>query len=131
MQSPQTNAQSWVNFAVLAVLFGYVLISVTNRLVVTMTKRRRELTTLQLVGATAQQVVRIVRVEAAVLAGCAVCGGLVLAAVPLTFVGISYLGRPWASGPLWLAPAIALLVLSITWAAYELPARRLLARPFG
>jgi putative ABC transport system permease protein len=131
VQSPQVGAQTWVNSAVLAVLLGYVLISVANRLVVTMSRRRNELVKLQLLGATPGQLLRMVRIEAALLAACAIAGGMALAAVPLGLVGVGYLGRPWASGPGWLAPAIGGLVLIVTWAAYELPARRLIARPIS
>jgi putative ABC transport system permease protein len=127
MQASQAAAQTWVNFAVLAVLLGYVVISVANRLVVTMTRRRTELMQLRLVGATPRQMLRMVRVEAAVLALCAVVGGLVLAAVPLGLVGLGYLGRPWASGPAWLTPAVCALVFAISWVAYEWPARRLIS----
>jgi putative ABC transport system permease protein len=129
--SHQAGGQSWVNYAVLAVLLGYVLISVANRLVVTMTRRRAELFKLQLVGATPGQLLRMVRVEALLLAAGALGGGLVLAAIPLGLVGLGYLGRPWASGPIWLLPVMGLLVLFVSWAAYELPARRLIARPNG
>jgi putative ABC transport system permease protein len=127
MPSSRTGAQTWVNFAMLAVLLGYVLISVANRLVVTMTRRRTELVQLQLVGATPGQLLRMVRVEAAVLAACATGGGLLLAALPLGLVGLGYLGRPWASGPPWLTPAVSALVFVVSWVAYEWPARRLIA----
>jgi putative ABC transport system permease protein len=130
-ESQQASAQSWVNYAVPAVLLGYVLVSVANRLVVTMTRRRAELFKLQLVGATPGQLLRMVRIEAVLLAAGALGGGLVLAAIPLGLVGAGYLGRPWASGPMWLLPVMGLLILLISWTAYELPARRLIARPNG
>jgi putative ABC transport system permease protein len=126
LTSAGATAQSWVNSAALAVLLGYVLISVANRLVATMTKRRSELRTLQLIGATRGQLLRMVRLEAFILAAIAVAGGLVLATIPLALLGYGYLGTPWASGPWWLVPAIGLLVFGISWTALEAPARRLL-----
>jgi putative ABC transport system permease protein len=55
--------------------------------------------------------------------------GVLLSALPLALVGIGFLGRPWASGPLRLLPAVALAVAGVTAAAIEVPTRQSLRIP--
>ncbi|MEV0407407.1 FtsX-like permease family protein [Actinoallomurus sp. NPDC050550] len=118
-----TPPEIWVNIVVLAVLLGYVLLAVANRLAASAAQRRDEFTSLRLVGATPRQIVAMVRREAALISVAAVGAGIALSAVPLALLGTGFLGRPWAAGPVWLLPAIAGLVVAIAWLATELPAR--------
>ncbi|GAA4624353.1 FtsX-like permease family protein [Actinoallomurus vinaceus] len=119
----KTPPEVWVNVVVLAVLLGYVLLAVANRLAASAAQRRDEFTSLRLVGATPRQIVAMVRREAALISAAAVGAGIALSAVPLALLGTGFLGRPWAAGPVWLLPAIAALVVAIAWLATELPAR--------
>ncbi|TDE28409.1 ABC transporter permease [Nonomuraea mesophila] len=112
-----------VNLAVLVVLLGYVLVVVANRLVATTTARREEFRALLRLGATPGELRRMLRWEAALTAGAAAGAGVVLAAVPLTTLSMSFLGRPWPAGPLWLVPACVLLLGVVAWLATVLPAR--------
>ncbi|GAA4614988.1 FtsX-like permease family protein [Actinoallomurus liliacearum] len=118
-----TPPEVWVNVVVLAVLLGYVLLAVANRLAAAAAQRRDEFTALRLVGATPRQIVAMVRREAALVAAAAVGAGVALSAVPLALLGAGFLGRPWAAGPLWLLPAAAGTVALIAWLATELPVR--------
>ncbi|MFI7643479.1 ABC transporter permease [Nonomuraea sp. NPDC049400] len=117
-------AEVVANLAVLVVLLGYVLVAVANRLVATTTARREEFRALLRLGATPGQLRRMLRWEAVLTAGAAAGAGVALAAVPLTTLSVSFLGRPWPAGPLWLVPASALLVAVVVWLATALPARR-------
>ncbi|MFI7442673.1 hypothetical protein [Nonomuraea indica] len=47
-----------------------------------------------------------------------------VAALPLITTSVSFLGRPWPAGPLWLVPACVLLVGVVVWLATVLPAGR-------
>ncbi|MER6948719.1 FtsX-like permease family protein [Nonomuraea sp. NPDC000554] len=116
----------WVNLALLAVLLGYVLVTVANRLVASTAGRGAELAALRRVGATPGQLRAMLRGEALLVAVAAVAGGVLLSAVPLGLLGLGFLGRPWPAGPGWLLPATALAVGVIAWLAHELPGRRLL-----
>ncbi|NBE98981.1 ABC transporter permease [Nonomuraea sp. KC401] len=116
-------AEVVVNLAVLVVLLGYVLVVVANRLVATTTARREEFRALLRLGTTPGQLRRMLCWEAVLTAGAAAGAGVVLAAVPLTTLSMSFLGRPWPAGPLWLVPACVLLVGVVAWLATVLPAR--------
>lgn len=119
----RTPPEIWVNVVVLAVLLGYVLLAVANRLAAAAAQRRDEFTTLRLIGTTPRQIVAMVRREAALVAAAAVGAGVALSAVPLALLGAGFLGRPWAAGPVWLLPACAATVAGIAWLATEIPVR--------
>ncbi|TCO54873.1 putative ABC transport system permease protein [Actinocrispum wychmicini] len=119
----------YVNLALLAVLLGYILLGVANKLVAGTTQRRHELAALRLVGTTPRQVRAMIRRESALISVVAVGTGLALSVIPLVLLGIGFLGRPWPAGPGWLAPATVLVVVAIAFLATELPARRALRTP--
>ncbi|MFF0250277.1 FtsX-like permease family protein [Streptosporangium sandarakinum] len=125
-QHAATSAQSLVNFAVLAVLMGYVLVAVANRLVATTTARREEFAGLRRTGAAPRQLRRMVRWEALLVGAGASAAGLALCAVPLSLLGIGFLGRPLPAGPLWLAPVSVAGVMLIVCLAMEVPARKII-----
>lgn len=116
----------WINLAVILVLLGYLLLSIANKLVAGTNQRRAEIATLRLNGTTPQQIRTMMRREAALLFGAALATGLVLSAVPLALLGIGFLERPWPSGPLWLLPAITVIVGCIAFLTSELPTRQAL-----
>ncbi len=116
----------WVNLAVLAVLLGYVLLGVANKLVAGTAQRRAELGALRLAGTTPRQVRAMVRREAALVGAGALGAGLALSVLPLALLGIGFLHRPWPAGPGWLVPATAATVAAVAWLATELPTRRAL-----
>ncbi|MCO5997197.1 FtsX-like permease family protein [Actinoallomurus sp. WRP9H-5] len=123
IRNAPTPPEVWVNVVVLAVLLGYVLLAVANRLAAAAAQRRDEFTALRLIGATPRQIVAMVRREAALVAVAAVGAGAALSVVPLALLGAGFLGRPWAAGPVWLLPACAATVAGIAWLATEIPVR--------
>ncbi|RSM94499.1 hypothetical protein DMB42_51255 [Nonomuraea sp. WAC 01424] len=125
-QAATASAQTLVNVAVLAVLLGYVLVAVANRLVATTTARREEFAGLRALGLTRRQLRRVVRWEAMLVGAGASVSGLVLSAVPLVLLSLGFLARPLPAGPLWLVPASIVGVMSIVSLAMELPARKIM-----
>ncbi|MFI7107148.1 FtsX-like permease family protein [Nonomuraea sp. NPDC050227] len=125
-QAAMASAQTLVNVAVLAVLLGYVLVAVANRLVATTTARREEFAGLRAIGLTPRQLRRVVRWEALLVGAGASLSGLVLSAVPLVLLSVGFLARPLPAGPLWLVPASILAVMTIVSLAMELPARKIM-----
>lgn len=119
----------WINIVVLGVLLGYLLLGIANKLVAGTLRRRTELAALQLIGATPGQVRSMVRREAALVCAVALGTGVPLSAVPLGLLSIGFLHRPWPAGPVWLPPAVAIVVAGIAFLATELPARRALSTP--
>lgn len=63
----------------LAVLLGYLLLGIANKLVATTAARRSELATLQLIGASARQIRAMMRREAALMSAAALISGIALA----------------------------------------------------
>ncbi|MDG4832790.1 ABC transporter permease [Solwaraspora sp. WMMD1047] len=118
-----------INVAVLAVLLGYVLLGIANKLVASTTQRGTELAALRLIGATPRQIRAMMRREAALGYALALGTGLLVSAVPLVLLAVAFLGRPWPAGPVWLLPGVAAVVAAIAFLAVELPTRRLLRVP--
>jgi putative ABC transport system permease protein len=119
----------WVNIAILAVLLGYLLLGIANKLVATTAQRRNELATLQLIGATARQIRAMMRREAALVSFASLATGLLLSAIPILLLSLGFLHRPWPAGPVWLLPLIVIVVAGISFLATELPTRQALSTP--
>ncbi|MFJ6466103.1 FtsX-like permease family protein [Streptomyces sp. NPDC091387] len=121
-----TPPEVWINLATIAVLLGYLLLSIANKLVAATAQRRTEIAALRLVGTTPQQIRAMMRREAAVIAAAALASGLLLSALPLALLGQGFLGRPWPAGPAWLLPAIAATIVTTAFLTIELPTRQAL-----
>lgn len=119
----------WINIVILAVLLGYLLLGIANKLIATTAQRRTELAALQLIGATPGQIRSMMRREAALICTIALGTGVLLSVVPLVFLGVGILHRPWPAGPLWLLPAVAVVVAAIAFLTIELPTRQALRTP--
>lgn len=124
--SRATSPETWINLAVVLVLLAYLLLGIANKLFATTAQRGGEVATLQLLGATPAQVRAMMRREAALMYTGALVIGVLLSALPLALVGLGFLGRPWAAGPLWMLPAVAVAIAGITAAAVEVPTRQML-----
>ncbi len=74
---------AWANQVIVAILLGYVVIAAANTLVMAAMARRRELASLQLAGTTRLQVLRMVRLEQALLLALALVVGAAIAAATL------------------------------------------------
>jgi len=116
----------WINLATIAVLLGYLLLSIANKLVATTAQRRTEIATLRLNGTTPRQIRMMMRREAAVIAVAALASGLALSTIPLALLGIGFLDHPWPAGPVWLLPATAVTIIAIAFITIELPTRQAL-----
>lgn len=44
-------------------------------------------------------------------------------------LSVGFLHRPWPAGPLWLLPAVALVVAGLAFLTIELPTRQALRTP--
>ncbi|MDN3353716.1 ABC transporter permease [Actinomadura sp. DC4] len=119
----------WINIAVLAVLLGYLLLGIANKLIASTVQRRHEIAALQLIGATPGQVRAMMRREAGLICTVALGTGLLLSVLPLVFLSIGFLHRPWPAGPVWLPPAIVAVVAGIAFLTMEIPTRRALRVP--
>jgi putative ABC transport system permease protein len=121
--------QLWINIAVLTVLLGYLLLGIANKLIASTAGRRHEIAALQLVGATPRQIRSMMRREATLICAVALGSGMLLSVVPLVLLSVGFLHRPWPAGPVWLAPAVAIVVAGIAYLTTELPTRRALRTP--
>lgn len=121
-----TRTSGPVDLVVSLALLGYVLLGVSNGLVASTARRRAELGALRLIGTTPEQIRRMIRGESALMCAIAVMSGLLLSLIPMTLLSIGLLGLPWPQGPLWMVPAIALLVCGVAYLATSLPTRKAL-----
>jgi putative ABC transport system permease protein len=119
----------WINVAVLTVLLGYLLLGIANKLIATTAGRRHEFAALQLIGATPGQIRSMMRREATLICTVALGTGFLLSVVPLVLLSVGFLHRPWPAGPVWLPPAVALVVAGIAFLTMEIPTRRALRVP--
>ncbi|MGI5228160.1 FtsX-like permease family protein [Actinoallomurus sp. CA-142502] len=119
----------WINIAILAVLLGYLLLGIANKLIASTVQRRHEIAALQLIGATPGQIRSMMRREATLICVVALGTGLLLSVVPLVLLAAGFLHRPWPAGPLWLFPAIAAVVAALAFLTMEVPTRRALRTP--
>lgn len=123
------SPDGWLNIVVSLALLGYILLGVGNSLVAATTRRRSEFAVLRLIGATPAQVRRMMGREAVIMTVLAVAAGWALSVLPQSVLGLGFLGLPWPQGPLWLIPAMAVLVAAIAWLATAIPTRRALRLP--
>ncbi|MCS7481021.1 ABC transporter permease [Umezawaea endophytica] len=100
----QTGA--WVNYLLVGMILAYTVISLVNTLVIATGERRREFALQRLIGATHGQILRMVGVEAVLIAlGGIILGALVSAMTLIPFAYAVY-DSPWPSGPLWIYLAV-------------------------
>lgn len=116
----------WLNVATIIVLLGYLALTIANRIVATTMQRKGEISALQAAGATRRQILAMTRKESAIMGATACLAAVAVSALPLAFLGIGFLGRPWPAGPVWLLPATTLFIMGLTIATVDLPTRALL-----
>ncbi|MEO7123490.1 MAG: FtsX-like permease family protein [Lacisediminihabitans sp.] len=104
------DSQSWVNIVALAVIFGYIALSVINTLVMATAGRRREFTLLRLIGATGRQIQRMTFIESVLVAGIAVVVGTLAAIPPLFGIAIGVSGQPIPT----VQPFVYLAIIAVT-----------------
>ncbi|QKW34218.1 ABC transporter permease [Actinomadura sp. NAK00032] len=113
-QQDQDRTQATMAWLVLAVVVGYAVISLINTQALATAERRREFGLMRLVGATRRQILRMMAVEATLVAAAGITLGLLIAALTLVPTGLSVLDSPLPGGPPWLLAAIAAAALAST-----------------
>ncbi|GGV33003.1 ABC transporter permease [Actinomadura cremea] len=126
--SKQVRLQGFVGLVVVAAIGGFVVIGLVTTLALATAARRRELVLLRLVGATRRQVLRALRLEAAIVLGTGVLTGTLIAAVTLLAFALAVIGLPLPAVSPVAAAAILLGVAGSGAAAVMLPARAMLRR---
>lgn len=116
------EANAWVNYLVVGLFLVYASISMVNTLVLATANRRREFGLQRLVGSTRSQIMRMMTVEALLVAviGCVL--GTLAAATMLVPFSLAAAGNPIPSGPWWIFPSILGLAVVLTLAATWVPA---------
>ncbi|MBA4609881.1 FtsX-like permease family protein [Aeromicrobium sp. Marseille-Q0843] len=124
-----SDPQRWLNLIVLLPMLGYVLVAVASSLRTTTRRRREEMSTLRMLGATPRQIRSMVTREALLLGSLAIAAGTVLSVLPMSILGLGVLARPWPQGPLWVIPAIGAVVMLAALTSMRGATRRILQRP--
>jgi putative ABC transport system permease protein len=124
----QARVSSWVNYLMIGVLLAFVAVTAVNSLVMGTGERSRELALLGLVGATARQVTRMIRVEALAVIGFGVLMGLAVAAATLVpfSLAVAETAMPYLPWQVLAGVLAGATVLGL--GASELPARNVLRR---
>ncbi|TDC84789.1 FtsX-like permease family protein [Actinomadura sp. 7K507] len=113
-QQDQDQTQATMAWLVLAVVVGYAVISLVNTQALATAERRREFGLMRLVGATRRQILRMMAVEASLVAAAGIALGLLIAAFTLIPAGLSVLGSAVPGGPPWILTAIVAAALGLT-----------------
>ncbi|MEV7927726.1 FtsX-like permease family protein [Kitasatospora sp. NPDC088779] len=114
----------------LVLVFGYIAVAVANTLVMTTLSRAREFALLRLVGATPEQVMRMMRTETLMLILIAVVVGSLVPVVPLMTVSMGLTGSLVPHIPPLLYLAIVAATSALAAAAVLVPTKLALrARP--
>lgn len=124
-----SDGQDPVSLAAMGMLLAFVALGAINSLVVSTSDRRRELATLQVVGATARDIRRALRLEVLLVATIAVLLGTVTVALPLMGMAYGLSGQPVPALDWRVWAGLAALVTLATGGAVLGPARGLLRRP--
>ena len=117
-QAKQEQTEAWVNYLLVAMIIGYTVVSLVNTLVIATGERRREFALQRLIGSTRGQILRMMSVEAILIAVSGVLLGTAVAGATLLAFGIALDGRPLPDGPPWIYLAVVgaagLLTLAAT-----------------
>jgi putative ABC transport system permease protein len=118
---------AWANRVMAAVLGGCAAVAAANTLVMTVFDRRCEVALLRLAGTTRRQVLRMLRLEAVLVAAAGLGIGTVIAWVTLVPIARGLTGAsPYVPAPLALALLATTLTLTLT--STTLPAHAILRR---
>lgn len=122
-QESQATSSVLTSALPLALVFGYLAISVANTLVMATLSRIREFALLRLVGAPAGQVMRMMKVETVIVVITAVVIGSVVPLLPLVTVSLGLTGSPVPYIPPLLYLGIVAATAAIGALAILLPTR--------
>ncbi|WP_432039216.1 ABC transporter permease [Streptomyces cucumeris] len=126
-QDEERELNAWANTTMAAVLGGFAAIAAANALVMTVLDRRRELSTLRLIGSTHRQILGMVRWEALLVATAGIGLGTAIALATLTPMTRGLTGEGPYIPPLTYG-AFAGTAVMLGLVATGLPARAALRR---
>ncbi|MDL4773075.1 ABC transporter permease [Actinomadura xylanilytica] len=126
--SQQLRLQGFVGYVVVLAIGGFIVIGLVTTLALATAARRREFALLRLVGGTRRQVLRMLRLEAAIILGTGAATGVLIVTVTLMALAMAVTGLPV---PAVSPVTVALLLLGVAGsgaAAILLPAHAMLRR---
>ncbi|GAA2079200.1 FtsX-like permease family protein [Actinomadura alba] len=126
--SQELRLQEFISHVVVVAITGFIVIGLVTTLALATAARRREFALLRLVGATRRQVLRMLRLEAAIVLGTGVAAGSLIVAVTLMAFATAVTGLPLPEISLVSCAALLLGVAGSGAAAILLPARAMLRR---
>jgi putative ABC transport system permease protein len=126
--SDEIRLQGFFNRIVVAAIGGFIAIGLITTLALATAARRREFGLLRLVGTTRRQVLRMLRLEAAIILGTGTAIGLAIATVTLMAFAMAVTGVPLPAVSPAACAAVLLGVAGSGTAAILLPARAMLRR---
>jgi putative ABC transport system permease protein len=116
------QTQASVNYLLVGMIMLYTAISVVNTLVMATAQRRREFGLQRLTGSTRGQVIRMMSVEAILVAGIGIVLGTIVAAATLVPFSLVVSDSPLPSGPPWIYLAVIGVATLMAVVATVLPA---------
>ncbi|WBB57825.1 ABC transporter permease [Streptomyces sp. WMMC500] len=116
-----TETQAWVNYLILGMIVAYTAIAVVNNLVLSVSGRRREFGLQRLAGATRRQVLRMLTIEALIVAGIGVGLGTAAAATALVPFSHAAADSVLSSGPPSIYAAIVAGAVALALTATLVP----------
>ncbi|MFE0171834.1 FtsX-like permease family protein [Streptomyces sp. NPDC059002] len=117
---------AWINYLLAGTIVGYAVISLVNTMIIAASERRREFALQRLVGATPEQILRMMTVESALVALVGMVLGTAVAAATLIPFGIALGGSGLPQGPVWIYFAVMGLAALLTLGASLLPTKVML-----
>ncbi|HEV8560023.1 MAG TPA: FtsX-like permease family protein [Actinophytocola sp.] len=117
----QQDIQASVNYLMVGMIMAYTAISVVNTLVMATARRRREFGLQRLTGSTRGQVLRMMSVEAVLVAAIGIVLGTLVSTTTLVPFSLVVSGTPVPHGPLWIYLAVVGTAGLLTMVATVLP----------
>lgn len=123
--TPDSDSQTsaWINYLLAGTIVGYAVISLVNTLIISATERRREFALQRLVGSTKAQVLRMMSVEAALVAVAGAFLGTLVGVATLVPFSMALDGSPRPQGPVWIYLVVIGSAAVLTLTATLLPTR--------
>ncbi|MFG2717452.1 ABC transporter permease [Streptomyces sp. NPDC048416] len=110
----EDDTQAWMAYLVLGVVIAYAAIALVNTQVLATAERRGEFMLQRLVGATRRQVLRMMTVEAILVAVAGLVLGGLVATLTLVPLSLSVLGSPVPEGSPWILAAVVAAAFALT-----------------
>jgi putative ABC transport system permease protein len=109
----ERQTQAWVNYLLVGMLMAYTAISVVNTLVLATAGRRREFALQRLAGSTGGQVLRMMTVEAALVAAVGIALGTAVSTTTLVPFSVAATDSPFPAGPTWIYLAVVATAVTL------------------